>query len=199
IFRDNAYLPESVATAMDAAGISSVQLHKLGSFRDVAEPGIGSDNRGVFGTYSWSTGVDVVLPNGWDLRASWQSGESHKRTGIYDEIRVDRMFLSIDAVRDENGGIVCNVQRYNPTPAQLQAAVPGRIESPGGAPGGTAPPPSTSPLLSPIGLDNSVRDCVPWYVMGNGNISLAALDYVMTPKNGQRYDYLVVAAVLVVG
>jgi len=199
IFRDNAYLPQSVATAMDSAGISSVQLHKLGSFRDVLEPGIGSDNRGVFGTYSWSTGVDIVLPNGWDLRASWQSGESHKRTGIYDEIRVDRMFLSIDAVRDTNGAIVCNVQRFNPTPAQLQASVAGRLESPGGAPGGTSPPLSTKPLLSPIGLDNSVRDCVPWNVMGNGNISQAALDYVMTPKIGDSYVNQDFAEIFVTG
>jgi len=199
LYRENPYLPASVTSAMDAAGITSVQLHKLGSYRGVLEPGIGSDNRGVFGTYSWSTGLDIVLPNGWDLRASWQSGESHKRTGIYDEIRVDRMFLSIDAVRDTNGAIVCNVQRFNPTPAQLQAAVAGRAESPGGAPGGTQPPLSTKPLLSPIGLDNSVRDCVPWNVMGNGNISQAALDYVMTPKIGDSYVNQDFAEVFVTG
>jgi len=199
LYRENPYLPASVTAAMDAANITSVQLHKLGSYFGVPEPGIGSDNRGVFGTYSWSTGLDIVLPNGWDMRASWQSGESHKRTGIYDEIRVDRMFLSIDAVRDTNGAIVCNVQRFNPTPAQLQASVAGRIESPGGAPGGTQPPLSTQPLLSPIGLDNSVRDCVPWNVMGNGNISQAALDYVMTPKIGDSYVNQDFAEVFVTG
>src|SRR5690606_28691754 len=78
-------------------------------------------------------------------------------------------------------------QTVNPTPEQLAAAVAGRVESPGGAPGGTRPPLSTRPLLSPIGLDNSVRDCVPWNVMGSGNISQAALDYVMTPKMGDSY------------
>jgi len=188
LYRENPFLPASVASAMDAAGITSVQLHKLGSYLDVPDPGIGSDNRGVFGTYSWSVGVDVVLPNGWDLRASWQTGESHKRTGIYDEIRVDRLFLSIDAVRDPaTGAIICNVQRFNPTPAQLQASVAGRLESPGGAPGGTQPPLSTKPLLSPIGLDNTVSGCVPWNVMGSGNISQKALDYVMTPKIGDSY------------
>ena len=200
IYRENAFLPANVAQAMDDAGITSFQLHKLGSYIDVPEPGIGSDNRGVFGTYSWSVGFDAVLPNGWDLKGSWQSGESHKRTGIYDEIRVDRMFLSMDAVRDPaTGAIVCNVQLFNPTQAQLQAAIPGRIESPGGAPGGTTPPLSTSPLLSPIGLDNSIRDCVPWNVMGNGNISQAALDYVMTPKIGDSYVNQDFAEILVTG
>lgn len=200
IYRENAFLPASVASAMDAANISSFQLHKLGAFEGVNEPGVGSDNKGVFGTYSWSVGFDAELPNGWDLRGSWQSGESHKRTGIYDEIRVDRMFLAIDAVRDPaTGAIVCNVQRYNPTAAQLQAAVPGRLESPGGAPGGTTPPLSTKPLLSPIGLDNTVRDCQPWDVFGNGNGSEAAMNYMMTPKMGDSYVNQDFAEVLVTG
>ncbi|HWK54561.1 MAG TPA: TonB-dependent receptor, partial [Hyphomicrobiales bacterium] len=188
VFRDNAFLPANVAQAMDAAGIDSFQLHKLGSWRDSMEPGMGSDNKGVFGTYSWSVGFDAVLPNDWDLHGSWQSGESHKRTGIYDEIRVDRVFLAMDAVRDPNtGAIVCNVTLHNPTPEQLKESVAGRLESPGGSPGGTRNPPSTNPLLSPIGLDNSVRDCVPWNVMGQGTASQQALDYMMTPKMGDSY------------
>lgn len=200
IYRENAFLPASVGAAMDAAGITSFQLHKLGAFPGAAEPGVGSDNKGVFGTYSWSVGFDAVLPNDWDLRGSWQSGESHKRTGIYNENRVDRMFLAIDAVRDPaTGAIVCNVQRYNPTPAQLQAAVAGRLESPGGAPGGTRATPSTNPLLSPIGLDNTVRDCQPWNVFGQGNASQAALDYMVTPKMGDSYVDQDFAELLVTG
>jgi len=200
VYRENAFLPASVASAMDAANITSFQLHKLGAFEGVNEPGVGSDNKGVFGTYSWSVGFDAELPNGWDLRGSWQTGESHKRTGIYDEIRVDRMFLAMDAVRDPaTGAIVCNVQRFNPTAAQLQAAVAGRLESPGGAPGGTRPPLSTNPLLSPIGLDNTVRDCQPWNVFGNGNASQASLDYMVTPKMGDSYVNQDFAEMLVTG
>src|SRR5690606_24413979 len=151
------------AQAMDDAGIDSFQLHKLGAFLDTPEIGIGNDNKGVFTTHSWSVGFDAILPNGWDLRASWQSGESDKRTGIYDEVRVDRMFLAMDAVRDPaTGAIVCNVQLYNPTPEQLKESVAGRLASPGGSPGGTGNNTTTDPLLSPIGLDNSVRDCVPY-------------------------------------
>ena len=200
IYRENAFLPASVAAAMDAANITSFQLHKLGAFEGANEPGVGSDNKGVFGSYSWSVGFDAELPNGWDMRGSWQTGESHKRTGIYDEIRVDRMFLAMDAVRDPaTGAIVCNVQRYNPTPAQLQAAVAGRVESPGGAPGGTTPPLSTNPLLSPIGLDNTVRDCQPWNVFGQGNASQAAMDYMVTPKMGDSYVDQDFAELLVTG
>ena len=200
IYRENAFLPASVAKAMDTANITSFQLHKLGSNLGANEPGVGSDNKGVFGTYSWSVGFDAVLPNGWDMRASWQQGESHKRTGIYDEIRVDRMFLAMDAVRDpKTGAIVCNVQLYNPTPAQLQASVAGRLASPGGAPGGTGQVLSTAPLLSPIGLDNTVRDCIPYNVMGQGNTNKAALDYLVTPKMGDSYVNQDFAEVFVTG
>ncbi|HWK54560.1 MAG TPA: TonB-dependent receptor [Hyphomicrobiales bacterium] len=200
IYRENAFLPKSVQDAMDDAGLDSFQLHKLGAFKGVNEPGVGSDNRSVFTTVSWSAGFDYIFSNDWSLHGSWQSGESHKRTGIFDEIRVDRMFLAIDSVRDPStGAIVCNVQLYDPTPAQLQAAVPGRVESPGGAPGGTRPPLSTNPLLSPVGLDNSIRDCVPWNVFGNGNASDQALAYLTTPKIGDSYVNQDFAEVLLSG
>ncbi len=200
VYRENAFLPASVAAAMDEAGIDSFQLHKLGAFLDVPEIGQGRKNRGVFTTQSWTLGLDAVLPNGWDLRASWQSGESHKRTGVHDEIRVDRVFLAMDAVVDPaTGAIVCNVQLYDPTPEQLRESVAGRLASPGGSPGGTGNHLTTDPLLSPIGLDNSVRDCVPFNAMGNGNISHAALDYVTTVKMGDSYVDQDFGEVLVTG
>jgi iron complex outermembrane recepter protein len=200
VFRDNAFLPEHVGRAMDDAGITSFQLHKGGYFVGNNDTGEGSLQRTVFTTYSWSTGFDADFSNGWHLRASWQSGRSDKRTGIYDEIRIDRAFLSMDAVRHpQTGAIVCNVQLYNPTPAQLAASVAGRLASPGGTPGGPASNPVTDPLLSPIGLDNSIRDCVPWNVMGAGNMSKAAQEYTMTPKIGKSYVDQDFAEVLLTG
>ena len=86
------------------------------------------------------------------------------------------MFLGMDAVRDpKTGAIVCRVQLYNPTVAQLNAAAlaSGRTND------RIKPEP---PLKSPIGLDNTVRDCVPYNVMGFGNISREAIDYVGTDK-----------------
>ena len=85
----------------------------------------------------------------WDMRVSLQSGETEKLTGVFDGLRIDRLALAIDAVEIYNdrrdltgdtgtgppdgrpdlvapaargtGTIVCNVQRYNPTAAQLAA------------------------------------------------------------------------------
>lgn len=176
VFRDNAYLPPEIGAAMDEAGIDHFQLSKLGSVLGTTDIGKGSDNRAVFTTYNWSVGFDAVLPNDWDLRASWQSGETNKRTGIYDEVRIDRVFLAMDAVRDPaTGAIVCNVQLYNPTEAQLEASIAhlGLQSTLGG------------PLKSPIGLDNSIRDCIPFNVMGVGNMSQEAADYMTTPIIGE--------------
>jgi len=185
VYRDNAFLPDSVAQIMDAEGITQIQVHKLGSFLDTPEIGSMQRDHNVLTTYSWQVGFDAVLPNGWDLRASWQSGESQKLSQVYNKIRVDRMFLGADAVRDPaTGAIVCRVQLFDPTPAQLAAspAVQGRInsrESPEAIAGGTG-----AQLASPIGLDSTVRDCVPYNVMGNGNMSPEAIAYASSLKKG---------------
>jgi outer membrane receptor protein involved in Fe transport len=172
IFRDNAFLPPEVGAAMDEAGISSFQLHKQGSFIGDHSIGLG-DGKERFTTFSWSVGLDARLPNDWDARISWQSGKSENNAGLYGQTRIDRMFLGMDAVRDPaSGAIVCRVQLYNPTEAQLAAtpAIQGKESVIGG------------PLRSPVGLDNSIRDCVPYNVMGAGNMSQAAEDYTQSPR-----------------
>ena len=141
----------------------------------------------------------------WDMRVAVQTGETQKITAIYDGLRVDRMALAVDAVevysdrRDltddlgtggpdgrpdlvtnalrGTGQIVCNVQRYNPTPAQL-AASPGIQGKTKTTVNGVVP------VVSPIGLDNTISECVPFNLMGHGQISQAAADYITTPKWG---------------
>jgi outer membrane receptor protein involved in Fe transport len=176
VFRDNAFLPEDIGLAMDAAGIDSFQLHKAGSFLGNIDPGQGAENTSAFTTYSARAGFDLGLREGWNLRATLQTGKSEKHTAVHDEIRIDRLFLAMDAVRDPaTGDIVCRVQLFDPTPEQLRAAVADSgLESTRGG-----------PLMSPIGLDDTVRDCVPFNVMGAGNMSRAAQDYVMTPVEGR--------------
>lgn len=172
IYRDNAFLPAEVAQAMDEEGIESFKLQKSGSFLGQNSIGLG-DGRAVYSMYSWSTGLDWDLPNDWHARLSWQRGESSSRAGLYGQTRIDRMFLGMDAVRDPNtGAIVCRVQTVNPTEEQL-ANTPG-IQGRESVAGG--------PLLSPIGLDNSIRDCVPYNILGAGNLSDAAVAYTQSPR-----------------
>jgi len=174
IYRENPFIPDSVAAIMDAEGRTSFRLDKVGSYRGDLEAGAGEFDLQVFTTESYSVGFDFTLGNGWDLSGSWQTGESRKGGGQYHSLRVDLEALSRDAVIDPaTGNIVCNVQLYNPTPEQLANApeIQGRTASRGGTDLGT-------PLLSPIGLDNAVSECVPYNAMGAGNMSQAAWDYI---------------------
>jgi outer membrane receptor protein involved in Fe transport len=174
IYRENPYIPDSVATIMDQEGRTSFRLDKVGSYRGDLEAGAGEFDRQVFKTESFTIGFDSTLGNGWDLSGSYQSGESRKGGGQYNSLRVDLEALARDAVIDPaTGDIVCNVQLYNPTPQDLANApeIQGRTARRGETDLGT-------PLLSPIGLDNAVSECVPYNAMGAGNMSQAAWDYI---------------------
>jgi hypothetical protein len=55
------------------------------------------------------------------------------------------------------------------------------------------------PLAAPVGLDNTINGCVPFNIMGNGQISQAAYDYIMTPKWGESIVEQDFAELLVTG
>jgi iron complex outermembrane recepter protein len=175
VYRENPYIPAALAAAMDAAvpKMTSFQISKAGNYLGEYAPGALEFTHTTFTTQSWQLGFDAELPNGWDLRASWQSGESGKRADEIPSARVDREALARDAVRNPTtGAIMCNVQLRNPTPAELAAApqIQGLLGDDG------------KQLQSPIGLDNTVRDCVPYNVMGAEGMSEAAWNYVHTHK-----------------
>ncbi len=191
VYRNNAFLPASVAAIMDAQTppMTSFQMDKIGVFYNQPEIGFDERDHNVFRTDSWSVGFSAVLPNGWDLTGSWQTGESEKRSQVYNKVRVDRMLLAMDAVRHPTtGAIMCNVTLVNPTPAQLAASpsLNGKYTdvSDWEIAAGLRAPTDRVKLYSPIGLDNTVRDCVPYNVMGNGNISKEAIGYIGTDKFG---------------
>jgi len=198
VFRDNAYLPASVRSIMVAENRQSFRLGKGGSYPGVLDVDTHGRSMNDFDTEMFRVGVDWAINDNWQMRFAMQTGETEKLTGEFDSLRVDRVNLATDAVevysdrRDANGDgivdliaeadrgtgtIICNVQRYNPTPAQLAAhpSIQGKFSSRD----------QSLPLRSPIGLDNTIADCVPFNIMGNGQISQAAYDYIMTPKWGE--------------
>jgi outer membrane receptor protein involved in Fe transport len=187
VFRENAYLSPQLAQAMDAAGVNVFQVWKSEAPANERNLDFGYEEFGEFTTTAFSAGVDYEFANGWTLRGSWQSGHSDRETGIVDEQRVDRTYMALDAVVDPaTGRIICNVNRFNPTPAQLAASpsVQGRLASPGGVPGGTAGAETTAPLASPVGLDGSIEACTPLNIMGLATNTLEAKSYINTPKFG---------------
>jgi hypothetical protein len=169
-------------------GVNSFTFQKQGQV--LGQDGNWNDNETRHNQYdSWTLqlGLDKDLGDNWNLQARIQRGATDRYTTVYNEVRVDKEFLALDAVevyadlRDVGGDgipdlvaeadrgsgvIICNVQRYNPTPAQLQAAVAGfTVPAPQGddSLGG---PEDLVPIPGPIGNDNAVRDCVPMNAFG---------------------------------
>ncbi|HWK54123.1 MAG TPA: TonB-dependent receptor plug domain-containing protein, partial [Hyphomicrobiales bacterium] len=177
---DNVYVPQYVRDVMQAAGKDEFVLARSGAFLNQADMGIDQRDRNIFNTSTYTLGFNWDLPNDWNLSGSYSTGETQRNSSVANMLRVDRMFLAMDAVQDPaTGNIVCRVQLYNPTVEQLREA--GEAS---GLYNSASPrhPIEDVPLQSPIGLDNTIRDCVPFNVMGFGNISREAIDYIGTDK-----------------
>jgi iron complex outermembrane receptor protein len=184
IYRDNYYLPAEVAAIMDANNLKSFTLQKNGALIGVPELGLGCVNSKEFVTTSVSVGFDLDLPfRDWHVRVVYQTGDSERTNVFAGRWRVDRSFLAMDAVDDGNGKPICRVKKVNPSAADLMASpvIAGYISSRSTDNAVKPGDPGAIPLKSPIGLDNTVSDCVPYNVMGTGNISPEALAYTFGP------------------
>jgi iron complex outermembrane recepter protein len=210
IFADNPYLPANVRAAMVAQGVDSFVIEKQGQYLNQAgQWGDHEERHNQYDGWTLQLGLDKELGDNWEMQARIQRGSTDRFTKVYNEIRVDREMLAIDAVEVYNdrrdgfngpadgipdvvleadrgtGTIICNVQRYNPTPAQLQAAVAGVLvpAAQGDDSLGHGSPTDLVPIPSPVGPD-AIPNCVPMNVLGVGNVSQAAAEYVVSPKWG---------------
>jgi len=185
IARDNVFLPENVRQAMVANNITQLNVSKLGSYVDRPEVGSNTVTENVLTQWQASAGFEYQFSSvEWTLVGHYQKGQSKVNPEGINVIRQDRLYLAMDAVRDPaTGAIVCRVQTVNPTVEQLKASVAGRNSS---VPLDPSKPPgvagNTKPLESPIGLDNTVRDCIPINILGSGNMTQTGLDYVTSYK-----------------
>jgi outer membrane receptor protein involved in Fe transport len=205
IYATNPYLPATVRQAMVSGGVDSFILQKQGTVIGMA--GNYNDDEERHNQYdSWTLqlGVDKELNDNWTMQARIQRGATDRYTTVLNEVRVDREFLAMDAVevykdrRDANtngvidlvaeadrgtGDIICNVQRYNPTPAQLQASVAGKLYPQPIGDTSLGGPTDLVPIPGPVGPD-AIPNCVPMNVLGQGNVSQAAKNYVTSQKEG---------------
>jgi outer membrane receptor protein involved in Fe transport len=109
IFRDNAYLPASVGTAMDAASVTSFRFARFN--RDFGPIWLDYRNQ----TIDTNFGLNGKFGNGW----SWDASVSYGRTTL--DARVENVLIlgnyyaAVDAVRDPaTGNTVCRVTLTNP-------------------------------------------------------------------------------------
>jgi outer membrane receptor protein involved in Fe transport len=205
IYRDNAFLPQSVRQAMYNAGLDAIRVEKQGQV--LGQAGNYDDHvnqYNSFKTYMLKVGVDKKLFQNWDMKATVQRGTTDKLTSVPNELRVDREFLAMDTVSVDpntgqvlglldpatnpqdnpaNGVLMCNVQRVNPTQAQLAASVAGvTVPAAQGLPS-LAPGQDRVPIPGPVGPD-AIPLCTPLNVLGQGNASAQAQSYISSPKAG---------------
>src|SRR5690606_35842917 len=122
VYRENPFLPPELAAEMDRLGLTSLRIDKIGQLRGPCIDNIYDDRSDSKISQMWSSsaGFETKLPNEWLLRGTYQYGESKLTSEAENMARIDHWYLSMDAVRDPTtGAIICNVQRVNPTPAQL--------------------------------------------------------------------------------
>ncbi|HWK54511.1 MAG TPA: TonB-dependent receptor, partial [Hyphomicrobiales bacterium] len=172
-------LPEEVRQAMLAEGLTEFHMEKGGmlpgrnNFQDDLTDGT------EVSQHMFLVGMDHDLANGWNLNAYYQRGKSHKHMILDNLLRIDRWFLAQDAVRDpQSGEITCRVKLYDPSPEQLAASVQDVL---------VPSPQGPVHIASPVGLDNTIADCVPLNIFGWGNVSKEAQDYVVSDKWAESY------------
>jgi iron complex outermembrane recepter protein len=181
---DNYYLPESVKQVMRSRNLTQIAVNK-GSARFPGRTEMGANYfaRNVFTQYQGSVGFDWEFYPEWNLRTSWQRGQSKRNSQGYDHTQVDRAYLGMDVVAHPvTGKPVCRVSLFNPTAAQLQAAVAGRFSKRPIDP--TKPstiPGNAPPLTSPVEPE-AITTCVPYNILGSGNMSQEAVDWIGTDK-----------------
>lgn len=180
---DNAFLPDYVRQTMIDNGIDEFTLSRDGAIPGVRDIASDRFEPNVFNTRTYTVGFDYEFDNSWSLGGSYSTGETDRLSHSYNHDRVDRVFLAMDAVvHPDTGAVVCrvNLPQYSPTEDQLRAAglATGLTNS------RTAADPVPQPLESPIGLDNTVGGCVPFNILGHGNISEEAIAYTASLKKG---------------
>jgi iron complex outermembrane recepter protein len=111
IFRNNAFLPASLATIMDRAGVTSVSMTRAGTAEDWGTGSTTNNNR----TYTATLGFKSTIPadgffKDWSINGNIQYGRNKLDAAQEAGMRLDRVYLASDAVVDPvTGSIRCNV------------------------------------------------------------------------------------------
>jgi outer membrane receptor protein involved in Fe transport len=118
IFRDNAYLPASVAAIMDAAGLSaptsSVTMTRAGTRDDWATGHFDNTNNMSTFTAGFKGTLTGGFLNDWHYDGYAQYGQNRLDAAQEQGLRLDRVYLAVDAVKDPTtGSIRCRVTQVS--------------------------------------------------------------------------------------
>jgi iron complex outermembrane receptor protein len=111
IFANNAYLPASLQQAMAANNVASFTLGRIGDSLDIADNAfVENDTRIRQGTVGFKAQIPDGFFKNWNVDGYGQFGETNLDASQIGGIRLDRIFMALDAVKNPTTGqIECNV------------------------------------------------------------------------------------------
>lgn len=170
IFSGNPFLPAQLQSIMTANSIDSFQLGRFGTRADLArDAATYSDSK----TYSGTLGLKATIDSDgffdrWNINGYGQYGRTETRGEQRGGVRMDRIFLAADAVRDPaTGRIMCNVTRVS---GLYPDCVPINLFGRGNA--------SEAAIDWVTGYDPGVRITTPVYYTRDGYASGRTISYV---------------------
>ncbi len=115
IYSGNPYLPANIQALMTANNVPSVTLGRIGHSSDIEQFAKNSTQSEMT---SMTTGFRLDIEtdgffDGWVVDGYAQKGKLESENSQDGGIRIDRIYLAADAVRDASGNIVCNVTRVS--------------------------------------------------------------------------------------
>lgn len=111
IYANNAYLPASLAQQMAANNIASFTFGRIGDSLDIADNAFAEDDTRVrAGTLGFKSKIANGWFKDWSVDGNYQFGETSLDARQIGGIRIDRIFMALDAVKNPTTGQVeCNV------------------------------------------------------------------------------------------
>ena len=111
IYSGNPYIPADLQAQMTANNIASFTLGRIGHSADIGGEGyVVQDTQVMSATTGFHTDIasDGYF-NGWSVDGYYQYGQTDLDARQEDGLRLDRLYLAADAVRDSSGQIKCRV------------------------------------------------------------------------------------------
>lgn len=111
IFAGNAFLPDSLRQAMADNNIASFTMGRIGNSLDIANNAyVEQDTTVKSGTLGFKSNVQSGFLAGWTLDGYYQYGKTNVTAAQIGGIRIDRLYMALDAVTDPaTGATACHV------------------------------------------------------------------------------------------
>jgi iron complex outermembrane recepter protein len=122
IFSGNPFLPANIQQLMTTNNIPYLKLSKINSPFDLGVARMVNDSTmtSITTGFNYEISTDGFF-NDWMINGWYQGGHTDTEAAQRNPLRQDRIYLALDAVKDANGNIVCNVSKFPNAPENAAA------------------------------------------------------------------------------